>query len=107
MEVAFTKLVGGPHGVGLGVGVGGTVGVAVAVGVGDGPVPQPRSRKIWSGAGASIAQVAPLLPQVVQLVAKPPPGFCQAAPELDVAVRSVQPHWPPTANSIFAWTETQ
>src|SRR5437868_10305092 len=72
-----------------------------------GALKQPRSWKIWSGLGASMAQVAPLAPQVRQPAAKPPPGFCHAAAELDTVVLSVQPHWPPTAKSMWAWTETQ
>ncbi len=116
MGAAFTKLVGSPHGVGLGDGVGVTtgvglgagVGVVIGVGLGVGPVAQPLSRKIWSGAAGSIPQVIPLLPQVVQAgTPKPPPGFCQAAGELVVNARSVQPHWPPGVKFKFAWTETQ
>ena len=101
-------------GVGVGDGVGGVVAVAVAVGVGDPvavgvgvPARQPISLNIWSGTPGSIPQATFLTPQEVQDVAKPPPGFCQAAAELDVTVRSVQPHSPPTAKSILAWTETQ
>src|SRR6267142_6907813 len=91
--------VGVTGGVGVGEGVGGVVAVAVAVGVGDPvavgvgvPDKQPISLYIWSGAGASIAQVAPLCPQLRQAgTPKPPPGFCHAAGELEVSARSVQP----------------
>src|SRR5437870_2096161 len=79
----------------------------VGVGVGVATAKQPTILNTWSGAAASIPQVAPLLPQVVQGVAKPPPGFCHAAAELDVTVRSVQPHWPPALKSMLTWTETQ
>src|ERR1044071_2891630 len=65
---------------------------------------QPRSWKIWSGLAASIAQVAPLAPQVRQPAAKPPPGFCQAAGELDTFVLSVQPDRKSTRlNSSHEW----
>jgi hypothetical protein len=111
----FSENVAG-HGETVGVAEGATVDVAVGVGEGvplgvgvglDAPLIVPESRKIWSGAAGSIAQVVALLPQLLQAVAKPPPGFRQAEPELDVVIRSVQPHWPPGVKSILAWTETQ
>jgi hypothetical protein len=51
-------------------------------------------------------QVVDLRPQVGQ-TGKPPPGFCQAAPEFDCTVRSVQPHWPFGLTFWLACTETQ
>ena len=63
------------------------------------------SVSVWRG--AALSQVAPLLPQVRQPAANPPPGFCHAAAELDVTVRSVQAHWPPALKSMLACTETQ
>ena len=52
-------------------------------------------------------QVAPLAPQLLQAVAKPPPGFRHAAGEFDWTFLSVQPHWPFGVKSILAWTDTQ
>ena len=82
-------------------------GVPGGVGVGVCPPGQPKIWKIWSGAVGSIPQVVPLLPYIVHAVAKPPFGFCHAAPELDVTVRSSQPHSPKGLKFMFAWTETQ
>jgi hypothetical protein len=51
-------------------------------------------------------QVVDRRPQVGQM-AKPPPGFCQAAPAFDCTVRSVQPHCPFGVKFWFACTDTQ
>ena len=49
------------------------------------------------GTPASIPHVVPRGAPGRAAVAKPPPGFCQAASAFDCTVRSVQPHWPPDA----------
>jgi len=94
--------------VGVAVDVGVAVAVAVGVGLGD-PPPGPEVPKSWnisSGSPELPVQVV-LLPQVLQPVPKPPPGFCQAALTPDATARSLQLHWPPTDKSKFACTETQ
>src|SRR4029079_14843568 len=92
------------HGVPVGTGEAVEVAVAVAVGVPGVGVwfVQPIIAKTWSGAVGSMLQVVALRPQTLQAVAKPPPGFCQAAPELLVTVRSSHPHCPPAPKSILA-----
>jgi hypothetical protein len=67
---------------------------------------EPRSRNTWSGAAGSRLQAVRRV-KVVQPVAKPSPGFRQAAPAFDSTVRSVQPHWPSGVKSWFACTESQ
>jgi hypothetical protein len=37
----------------------------------------------------------------------PPPGFCQAAGDVDCWVRSIHAHCPNDAKSWFAWTDSQ
>jgi len=91
------------------VGVEDGVPVNVAVAVGQVPVPfVPTIWNTWSGAAASIPHVAPLGAQPTHAGRlKPPPGFCHAAAEFDVAVLSVHAHCPPGVKSILACTDTQ
>ena len=45
--------------------------------------------------------------QEEQVVPCPPPGFCQAAGEVDCSVRFSQAHCPADENGWFACTEIQ
>src|SRR5512143_956393 len=90
--------------------VGGCVSTTVTVNVQVDPPPAaaevPRIWKMLSGAAVGTQVV--LRPQLgVQPAAKPPPGLIQAAPELDVTVRSNQPHSPLGVKFMLACTETQ
>lgn len=116
VEVAVAVFVGVKVGVFVavavftGVFVDVNVGVAVfvLVGVAQPTLFVPTIWKTWSGVAASIPHVAPLCAQPIHAgMAKPPPGFCHAAAELDVAILFTQPHWPPGVKSILACTDTQ
>ena len=117
VTVAVAVGVGVTLGVGVAVGVpvGVTIGVAVAVGVveGDGvgvgvpPPPVPMSRNTWSGAVWPNKPQAIFRIQMMQPVAKPLPGFCQAAPELAWTERLCHNQKPDVIISCRAWTEIQ
>jgi len=111
----FDAQVGPPVGVAAGVDVfvevgvegvplGLAVGVFVAVAVGQLPLPfVPTIWNTWSGAVASMPQVAPLGAQLTHAaVPKPPPGFCHAAGKFEVMVLSSHAHCPPGVKSILA-----
>jgi hypothetical protein len=85
--------------------VGVAVAVAVAVGVGVPPPMVPLIRYIWSGPLA-VGMHVNFAVHVGQ-TPNPPPGFCQAAGELDSTVRSVQPHSPCVAKSMLGWISIQ
>src|SRR4029077_15150751 len=94
---------------GRGAGVGRGLGVGVVLGGDGGGVPTPSvptRRNSWSGPFWVGRQVV-LRPQVGQLAPKPPPGFCQAAPELDITDRLSQNHSQELLKSSRACTDTQ
>ena len=94
------------YGRGTGVGRGLGVGVVLGVGVGVLAPSVPTRRNSWSGPLWVGRQVV-FRAQVGQPTPKPPLGFCQAAPELDITNRLSQNHWPEDAKSSRACTDTQ
>src|SRR2546430_2948968 len=80
-------------------------GVLVAVGVAVGTLSVPLRRNTWSGTPGSMAQPPDRTPQLLQEVAKPPPGLRQAAGLLDAIARSVQAHCPYGLRIMLACTD--
>src|SRR5688572_19869366 len=79
----------------------------MSLGVQPPPPPMvPLSRKPRSGS-VPTRQVPARGIQSAQGVPKPPPGLRQAEGLFDWTVRSVQPHCPPVAKSMLAWTDSQ
>src|SRR5438067_5387395 len=74
-------------------------------GLGVGVAAVPTKRNSWSGPFC-VRQLV-LRAHVRHPAPKPPPGFCQAAPALDITNRLSQNHWPEVLKSSRACTDTQ